>query len=149
MRTIFNKQLIVPLIFMLFGLLFFAIGSGMTMRQRTLERQGVEVRGVVVGLQENYDSDGSTYAPVVQFKTNGGQSVEFVSSYSSSPPAHKVGETVIVVYPPDDPVNAVIKGDGRLLHIIFMLVGGVAAFVGFSMVFSIFRASVVSDPGEL
>jgi hypothetical protein len=37
MKSIFNKQLIGPFAFLLFGLFFFIVGSGMTMRQRTLE----------------------------------------------------------------------------------------------------------------
>lgn len=139
MKAIFNKQLILPLFFLFFGSLFFAIGSGLTYRQRTLEKQGIEAQGVVVGLQENYDSDGSAFRPVVQFKTANGQSVEFVSSYSSSPPAYDVGEPVIVVYPPEEPLNAIIKGDGQLLHIILMTVGGIFAAVGSYLIYSILR----------
>jgi hypothetical protein len=142
------KQLTGPAIFMLAGLLFFAIGSGMTMRQRTLEGQGIEAPGVVVDLQENYDSDGSTYTPVVQFQTSSGQSIEFVSSYSSSPPAYDVGETVTVVYPPDNPSEAIIKGDGQMLHIIFMLLGGIVTAIGFYLIFSTVRAAAIMAPGE-
>ena len=148
MKTLFNKQLVGPFIFFLFGMLFFAIGSGMTLRQRTLESQGIEVPGVVVDLQENYDSDGSTYTPVVQFIAKGGQSIEFVSSYSSSPPAYDVGESVTVVYPPDNPSDAIIKGDGQFLHIIFMLLGGTVAAIGFYLVFSALRAAAFISPEE-
>jgi len=142
------KQLTGPAIFMLAGLLFFAIGSGLTMHQRTLESQGIEAPGMVVDLQENYDSDGSTYAPVVQFKTNSGQSIEFVSSYSSSPPAFDVGENVTVVYPPDSPSDAIIKGDGQILHIIFMLVGGGVAAIGLYLLFPTIRAAAIMSPEE-
>ena len=136
MKSIFNKHMIGPLIFLLFGLIFFAIGSGLTMRQRSLERHGIEAPGVVVGLQENYDSDGSTYTPVVHFKTASGQSVEFLSPYSSNPPDYSVGEQVIVVYTLEQPEKALIKGNGQLLHVIFMLVGGVIAVVGAYLTFS-------------
>lgn len=148
MSPLFNKRLIGPLVFLLFGLLFFAIGSGLTMRQRTLEKSGIEAQGLVIGLQENYDSDGSTYTPVVQFKTSNGKSIEFVSSYSSSPPAYEVGEAVIVVYPLDEPESAIIKGDGQFLHIIFMLVGGVIAVVGSFILFSTLRDLTIVNPGE-
>lgn len=148
MKTLFSKQLISPLIFLLFGLLFFAIGSGLTYRQRSMEKQGIEAQGVVVGLQENSDSDGSTYAPVVQFKTASGQSVRFISSYYSSPPAYDVGEAVVVVYPPEKPENAIIKGDGQLLHIIFMLLGGIVAAVGFYLMFSTLRDMTFIGPEE-
>lgn len=148
MQRSFSKQILGLLVFMLFGLVFFAIGSGMTMRQRALEMQGIEVPGIVVGLQENYDSDGSTYTPIVQFRMGSGQSIEFASSYSSSPPAYRVGETVTVVYPPENPEKAIIKGDGQFLHIIFMLLGGIVAAIGFFQVFSKFRALAIIGPGE-
>jgi hypothetical protein len=148
MQRFFSKKILGPTIFMIFGLLFFAIGSGMTMRQRTLEKRGIEAPGIVVGLHENYDSDGSTYTPIVQFRTDSGQSVEFVSSYSSSPPAYRVGETVTVVYPPENPEKAIIKGDGQFLHIIFMLLGGIVAAIGFFQVFSKFRTLAIIGPGE-
>ena len=118
------------------------------MRQRTLEGQGIEAPGVVVDLQENYDSDGSTYTPVVQFQTSSGQSIEFVSSYSANPPAYDVGESVTVVYPPDNPADAIIKGDGQMLHIIFMLLGGIVAAVGFYLVFSTVRAAAIMGSEE-
>ena len=119
MKAIFNKQMIGPAAFFFAGLLFFAVGSRLTYRQRALEKQGMETAGTMVDLQENYDSEGSTYAPVVQFKTKNGQSVTFTSSYSSKPPSYNAGETVTVVYPLETPENATIKGDGQMLHIIF------------------------------
>ena len=144
MKTILNKRLISPFFFLLSGLLFFTIGSGMTYRQRTLEKLGIEAQGVVVGLDESYDSDGSTYAPIVQFKTSSGQSVEYTTSYYSSPPSYKVGQPVVVVYSPGSPEKAVIKGDGQLLHIIFMLVGGVIVAIGAYMIYNTLRVLPLS-----
>jgi hypothetical protein len=147
MRNVFNRQLLGPLFFMLFGLFFFAIGSGLTLRQRSLENSGIQAPGKVVGLQENSDSDGSSYAPVVQFKL-GDKNYEFISSYSSSPSAYEIGEQVIVVYPRDEPDKAIIKGEGQFLHIIFMLVGGIAAALGFYLMLSTLRNIVFINPNE-
>jgi hypothetical protein len=137
MKNIFSKQLAGPFIFLLFGLLFFGIGSSLTLRQRSLEKQGLETRGVVVDLQES--SDGGTYAPVVRFKTSNGQNVEFVTSYFSSPPGYTVGQAVTVVYSPEKPEEAVIKGDGQVLYIIFMLVGGIIVALGSYSMYTILR----------
>ena len=134
------KRFFVPGMIMLFGLLFAAIGSGMALRQNALEKQGVEAQGMVVALQDNYDSDGITFAAVVHFRTNSGESIEFVSSYSSKSPAYDIGEDVIVVYPPDNPAKAIIKGEGRLLLIIFILVGGCIMAVALFMVINTLRA---------
>lgn len=148
MKTILNKQMIVPAILIFSGLLFFTIGSGLTYKQRTAESQGIETQGVVVDMQENYNSDGSTYTPVVQFKTISGQSVEFVGSYSSSPPAYEIGQSVTVVYPADGLEKAVIKGDGQILHIIFMAVGGIDALVGMILFSKALRAAIIAAPEE-
>lgn len=139
MKAIFNKQMISPAAFFFACLLFFAIGSDLTYRQRALEKQGIAASGVASDLQENYYSNGSTYAPVVQFKTENGRNVTFTSSYSSNPPSYDAGETVTVVYPPEASEKAIIKGDGQILHIISMLLGGAVAAVGFYLVFSTLR----------
>ena len=148
MRRLFSSRYAVPSFFLFLGLLFFAIGSGMTLRQRTLEKQGIEVPGSVVGLQENCDSDGCSYAPAVEFTTASGQNIQFVSSYYSNPPSYDVGESVMVVYPPGNPTNAIIKGDGQMLHIVFMLVGGVVATVGLYQFYIGIRNMAVSNSGE-
>jgi len=113
-----------PLYVVLFGLIFFGIGAGLTYRQHAMEARGVETEGRVVSLSQSCDDDGCTYSPVVRFNTRGGQSITFESSYSSSPPAYDVGEQVTIIYLPDDPEKAVIQGEGQLFRIIFMIVGG-------------------------
>ena len=139
------KLFVVPIGIILFGLLFFAIGSGLSWRQHSLEDQGTEAQGTVVGLQESCDEDGCTYAPVVEFNTRDGQSVKFTSTYYSSPPSYKVGEAVVAVYQIDNPSKAVIKGEGQLFHSIFMLVGGGVALFGFYQIYVIIRNRVVAS----
>lgn len=50
MKAIFNKQRIDSAVFFFADLLFFAIGSGLTYRQRALEKQGIETASTVVDL---------------------------------------------------------------------------------------------------
>jgi hypothetical protein len=119
-----------PFFLILFGLVFFGVGAGLTYRQRVLEGQGVEAQGEVIYLTESCDEDGCTFTPVVRFKTWDGRSVSFKGTYSSSPPAYEIGETVIVNYSLEEPVNAVIKGEGQFFRIIFMIVGGVVITIG-------------------
>ena len=84
----------------------------------------------MVSLAQSCDDDGCTYSPVVRFKTQNGQSVSFESTYSSSPPAYNVGESVEVIYSPGDPEKAVIRGEGQVFRIIFMTVGGIVIIFG-------------------
>lgn len=120
-----------PIYIILFGLIFYGTAAGLSYKQRSLEKEGIQAQGKVVSLVQNCDDDGCTYAPVTRFTTENGQSISFQSSYYSSPPAYDVGESVVVVYSPENPEKAVIKGEGWVLRIIFMILGGVVIAFGF------------------
>ena len=130
-----------PIYFVLFGLIFFGIGGGLTLHQRTFERQGAQAEGQVVSLSSRCDDDGCSYSPVVRFETQTGRAITFETTYSSNPPAYDVGERVTVVYSLENPEKAVIKGQGQLFRIIFMAVGGVIIAVGMGLFFSNIRDS--------
>lgn len=55
-------------------------------------------------------SELSVYTPIIAFTTQDGDPVVFASASSSSPPMYDVGETVTVLYPPDNPHDAEISG---------------------------------------
>ncbi len=122
MRT--RNFLLVSAILLLTGSLFAGVGAYLYFQQANLEKTGLQTEGIVIALVENSDSDGSTYAPVFQFKTRNGRVFEVQSNNFSNPPAYKVGQRVTVMYPPESPAEAQIKGEGWLLMVIF---GGVGA----------------------
>ncbi len=66
------------------------------------------------------------FAPVVEFETERGEKVEFVSSYMSTNPSEKVGDTVDLLYNPRAPQSASIN---TFLSLWFtpMLVGSLGA----------------------
>jgi len=132
-----------PLYLILFGLVFFGIGAGLTYHQRALEGQGVQTQGKVIHLEESCDEDGCTYKPVVRFETQDGKSVSFQGTYSSSPPAYQIGETVTVTYSLEEPEKAVIVGEGQLFRIIFMIAGGVVITIGLILFGSNLRDSFI------
>lgn len=132
-KKLFNALMGGPFYLILFGLIFFGIGAGLTFRQRALEGQDGQVQGKVVSLTESCDEDGCSYKPVVRFETENGQTVSFEGTYSSSPPAYDIGETVTVVYSLSNPEKAVIKGEGEVFRIIFLIVGGVVITIGLGL----------------
>lgn len=129
-----------PIYIILFGMVFFGIGGGLTYSARTFEREGTPTQGEVISLSTRCDDDGCSYSPVVRFETQSGQSKTFETTYSSNPPAYDVGEIVTVIYKPENPDKAIIQGQGQVFRIIFMAVGGVI-IVGGLVVFS----SMVKD----
>lgn len=141
LRNLFGVSLI-----FLCGILFFGIGSASTFRRDRLEETGLETPGVVIELRENYDEDGVTYTPKVQFITMEGVSIEFYSSYASNPPSYQIGELVTVVYQPRNPEDAIIKGEGQLLHIFFMAFGGLFATIGLYQMYKRIRDQAYFRP---
>ena len=132
-KKIFKSFMNGPIYMIFFGLIFFGIGAGLTYTQRTFEQSGASATGEVTMLAESCDDDGCTYSPVVRYKTTSGRTVSFESSYSSSPPAYDVGESVEVIYDLQNPEKAVIKGEGQMFRIIFMTLGGVVIILGLGL----------------
>jgi hypothetical protein len=140
-KQIFNSFMRGPVYLILFGLIFFGVGAGLSYKQSSMQRAGTQVPGEVVSLDTNCDNDGCAYAPIVSFKTREEKTVTFESTYSSNPPAYEIGEKVTVIYLPDNPEKAVIKGEGTGFRIVFMIVGGLITCVGLGM----FSTSVVKS----
>jgi hypothetical protein len=140
-KKLFKAFMTGPVYLVIFGLIFYGIGAGLTYRQRTFERQGVQAQGEVISLAQHCDDDGCTYSPVVRFKTQSGQTISFESTYSSSPPSHNVGDVVRVIYSRDNPEKAVIYGEGQVFRIIFMIVGGIVIIFGLGIFASNVRAA--------
>ena len=64
--------------------------------------------GTVVELRRS--GGDSTYRPVVSFRTAAGQTVTFVTSWGTSPPAYRRGDQVTVLYDAAAPDKAEIEG---------------------------------------
>ena len=134
-----------PVYIIIFGLVFFGIGGGLTYRQLKFERQGVQVQGEVVSLSTNCNSDGCSYSPIVRFKAQNGQTITFESIFSSSPPSHNIGETVTVIYSLENPEEAIIKGGGQVFRIVFMIVGGIIIAIGLYVYMSNLSTSFLTE----
>ena len=72
-----------------------------------LAQNGVSASGTVIENRESNGENGTTYSPVIEFTVDG-QTYQFESDNSSSPPAYRVGQTVQIRYDPQDPERAQI-----------------------------------------
>ena len=79
--------------------------------QRRKRAVSTSASGVVVDLQKRVFNPGSAgvYCPVVEFRTGSGEVVRFESSRGTMPATHKVGQTIKVVYNPQEPHTAEIE----------------------------------------
>jgi Protein of unknown function (DUF3592) len=118
---------------------------------KTWLAHAIEVEGKVIEMVRTRDRDDTTYlfAPVVEFRTVDGRSIEFESAVRSYPPAYRTGQTVSVVYDPDEPRYAAIKGFFSLwlMPIILGFIGSVFLIVGTAMVVMSSWAARFFDPG--
>lgn len=113
--------------------------------------RAVEVQGSVIEMLRVRDSDNTGYlfAPVVRFKTVDGATVEFESSLRSNPPVYHTGQTVAVVYDPDEPRSASIRGFLTLwlMPMIMSFIGCIFLIVGAALVvMSGWAARVFNQP---
>jgi hypothetical protein len=101
--------------------------------------RAAEAEGRVIELERSRSSSRSsaTYRPVVEFTTATGRRIEFTSSVGSSPPSHRVGEPVKVLYNPADPQGARIKSFFQLwfAFLLVFFLGLVFAAIGLTMIF--------------
>jgi Protein of unknown function (DUF3592) len=63
-------------------------------------------RGQVIDMVVHSGSKGSTYAPVIEYVADNGDTYRFTSDIYSSPPSHQVGDQVDVLYDPVHPIDA-------------------------------------------
>jgi uncharacterized protein DUF3592 len=105
---------------------------------KTWLSHAIEVPGSVTELLRVRDSDNTGYlfVPVVRFQTVEGRTVEFQSSLRSNPPAYRAGQSVSVLYDPDEPRSAAIRGVFSLwfMSIILGFIGSIFLIVGTAMV---------------
>lgn len=130
----------------LFTAIFLTVGLGLLsggiysfMSTREFLGNAVSADGVVIDLEERWDSDDSsyTYYPRVRFETETGQPYEFTGDVGSSPASFDVGEGVRVLFDPADPSSARIDSFMQLwfvsvilggMGLVFSIVGGGSFF---------------------
>jgi hypothetical protein len=117
---------------------------------RTWLETAIEAQGSVIEMVRVRDSDskGYLYTPLVRFRTWDGNTIEFQSSLRTNPPAYRTGETVTVLYDPNEPQSASIRGFLSLWFVpmILTFIGSVFLLIGTAFV--VVSAKVAQHLGE-
>lgn len=135
----------------IFTLLFAAIGVAalggawmLRQHQRAVAAERVHVKGTIVRLQERRGSRGGTsYAPVVRFRTTDGRDVEVVSSVGGMKILWRIGKEVDVMYDAHDPQSADV--DSWMTQ---WMPSVILAVIGFAFLYAALKpAPKRSEPG--
>lgn len=135
-----SADLIIGIVFPLVGGLLFAIGAFLFIRTRIFLGKAQEVKGTVTEMVYNHSSDGGGgYSPVYQFRTISGQMITVRDNLSTNPPMFQVGQTIDVLYDPENPQSARIKKFWSLYFTSILLCGMGLIFGGVGIVLLIFN----------
>jgi hypothetical protein len=96
-------------IFGFVGFILLLIALFIFFRTRSFIGRSLQAQATVTQMVYSSSSDGGGYSPVFRFRTLEGQEVEVAENLSSNPPQFKVGQTIEVLYDPQNPHNARIK----------------------------------------
>jgi hypothetical protein len=85
------------------------------------------------------EQSGNNYYPVYTFQDSQGNRHEIYSSWGSNPPAYKIGDTVSVIYPPNNPEQAEIDD---FLHL-WLFMAMLTAFGFFDLLIGLVLLGIV------
>jgi len=128
--------------FVIVGLIALTGSVIVSMNRYAFVKASIETKGEVVELvsvrSSSTTSSSITYAPCIRFTDKYGRPMEFVSSISSSPPSYDVGERVELIYNPEAPEDARMKGFFAIwgLASISGLFGAIFFTIGFLLIYS-------------
>lgn len=130
-----HMRRVLPPLFLAIGLGVWAAAAYLYTNTRQLVASGEHARGIVVALSRS----GSTYSPVVAFKTADGAEIEFVGKVGTSSPRFVKGQQLDVLYRPENPKDAHINA-------FLDLWGGPAFLTIFGAIFSLIGSAFIFVP---
>ncbi len=138
----FFLNYVLPLLFLLIGIVLLVKAASHGNRTRAFLAGARESTGEVIALEEVPPQQPGadqleTYRPVVVFTAEGGRQVRFESMASSNPPRYSVGDKVPVIYDPERPSEARI-------HSFHDLWFAPALFGGLGLVFAVLGAALLT-----
>jgi hypothetical protein len=134
-----SEDLIIGIVFGLVGALLGFIGVILWMRTQMFIARSKRTKGSITHLIYSRSSEGGGYAPVFQFTTLSGQSIEVSESLYSNPPGYSVGQSVDILYDPEKPSHARISKWSSLYFAPLLLSGMGIVFLGVGAVMSAFK----------
>lgn len=141
-----DPSILVGIVFSIVGLGALALAVRLGMDTRSFIAGAAKADGTVIDLVASGSGDSSpTYRPTVRFTAADGKEITFTSSTGSSPPSHREGDTVRVLYEPGLPQHAEIDSffDLWLAPLIAGIFGVVFPLVGLAVLAFPLRGAIL------
>lgn len=104
-----STSIILVLVFGCVAVILIGLALFFLFRTRSFIGKARETKGTITDMVYSSDSEGGGYTPVFRFRTLEGQEIEIRGSLRTNPPQFKVGQTIDVLYEPENPSGARIK----------------------------------------
>lgn len=123
---------------MIIGLFFLSLGLYGIYESVAFNHVAGRAEGTVVAFKKRQNGTHVTYRPIVKWRAPNRQIHSFENSFGTSPPAYDIGESIEVLYAPDDYTDARIGGYASWLGTTISIIFGVVfIFLPFFMKLSI------------
>jgi len=143
--TIEKIRRVVAAVSLLFGLALLVGGGYFVERQREFIANSLAAEGRVIQNEEVHwtsnngrGSSRTSYRAIVSFTDRRGQAFTHHDSIAMNPPSFSVGQTVIILYDPGNPANAMIDR-GAKNYLISGIAFGLGALITLSWLPRLFR----------
>jgi len=150
-----QKVAVFSTIFLVLSLSMLGIAGFLAWRTYQFLDQAASTQGTITALVPVIRSDNdrhtatTTYAAQFSFTTPAGRSVTITSTSSSNPPGFDVGESVAILYLPNNPANARIDSFFQLWGAA-SIVGGIAtSFLAISLGMILYLRNAARRPAPL
>lgn len=133
-----------PLIFgflLLLGWVFLFITFSNYKQSSFLLENGKKTKALVIDLGEEQDFEGYEYTPIFEYQDEENNTITFVSNATSDYEPYSVGDSVEIVYFPDEPNSEVEISFFSLygISLIFGILGLIFSVAGFGFLIDFYR----------
>ncbi len=115
------------------GVIFIIVGMYLVWKQNQISESGITTEGIIYDFETEYSTttNSGSLTPVVRFLTEDKTWITEKTSIATLPGLFKKGETINVIYLPEDPKTFFIKDKRSLWGVyLFVIIGGVFIVVG-------------------
>jgi len=121
-----SNEILILLVTVLIGVALILLGNYKRIQRNRLIASGIRTEGTILSLEESYDGQTATYAPIVSYTTLQNETVTRKYSIGLSNKAYKPGDSIDIIYDTKNNNEFIIDNKlTKLLGPVIIAIGGV------------------------